>query len=81
MGKRLTDKQRAFLDRVKAGEYEDADVDPDSELDDEEDIEEVEYKGKRYRRVAEEDDGPKPIKKTAPKDATPPTPSRKRFLS
>lgn len=80
MGKRLTDSQRKFLERVKAGEYEDADLDAEDSLDDEQDVEEVEYKGKRYRRVAEEDDSPKPVKK-ATKDETPSTPSRKRFLS
>lgn len=82
MAKRLTEKQRAFLDRVKAGEYEDADIDPDSDLDDEDDVEEVEYKGRKYRRVTDDqNDEPKPVRKPVRKDETPPAPSRKRFLS
>lgn len=42
----------------------------------EEDVSEVTYKGKKYRRVADDEDEPQPVKKTDDK-----APTKKRFLT
>ncbi|MGH7743498.1 MAG: hypothetical protein ACREQ5_01570 [Candidatus Dormibacteria bacterium] len=87
MASRLTAEERALLARLAAEE-------DDDDSDAEDGVDEVEYQGRRYRIVTEEDDGPKPVKtkpagKTAPKAAPAteddgkgsPTPPKRRFVT
>lgn len=74
MDKKLTAKQQAYLDSLA-----------DDGADDDGEPEELEWQGKRYRIVTEEepeDDGkPKVVKRRAPKEESEPAPKRRRFVT
>lgn len=77
MGKRLTDEEKTLLARLL--DDEDADATTDDE------IEEVTYKGRKYRRVADDDDEPQPVRKpkAKPQDEPEqePAPRKRRFVT
>lgn len=97
MTARLTKDEKSLLARLL--EEEDADESDDTEQndpehgDDSDDVDEVTYKGKRYRRIADDEDEPQPVKKTARQtnsrtktasESTPeqsPTPRKRRFVT
>jgi hypothetical protein len=71
--KELTARQQAYLDSLA------------DDADDDGEPEEVEWQGKRYRLVEEEDTGPKVVKRkakvAAPPPAGEPAPKRRRFVT
>lgn len=78
MGKRLSDEEKTLLARL----LED---DGATDADTDEEVEEVSYKGRKYRRVADDEDEPQPVRKPKPKakeEPDPePAPRRRRFVT